>query len=543
MDQLHKQVMSAYRRILLQRFVYILSFTLTAGLALALIAIGIDKFYPLRLTAGAWLGIGAGVGLVAALAWTACTRRGLVDAAIEIDRRFGLKERVSTALALPDDVLDTPFGQAVLNDAIRRVSAVEIGEGFRLKFDRWYLMPLAPAAAALAVAMFVPHVAQKQAAAAAAARVEVQKQVQNSAQQLQKKISQQVEEAEKLQLKEAQELLSKVESATQRELTKSELDKKQALVKLNNLTKELEERRQQLANSKAMQQHLNDLKDLNRGPADKFAQALKEGNVKQAIEELKKLQNEMAEGKLDDAAKEKLAQQLDQMKEKLEQMAQAQQQAKEELQRQIAEKRAAGKQAEADELQQKLDQLQKQSTQMQQMQQLAQKLGDCSQCMRQGDAEGAMQQMQQMQASLSDLEQQLAEADLLEQAMDEIASAKDSLNCKQCQGMGCKACQGMGFGERPGQGMGRGRGAGPRPEEKENTRAYDSAVKQQVGRGAGQVVDFVDGPTVKGAVEQEIASQFEQVRKEEANPLTGQRLPKSSQEHAREYFDSLREGR
>jgi hypothetical protein len=543
MDQLRKQVMKAYRRLLLQQFLYVSSFTLSLGLALAAIVIGVDKLYPLGVAPGTWLAMGACLGLLTALAWTFWTRRGPVDAAIEIDRRFGLKERISTALALPESALDTPAGAAVVRDAIRRVSQIDIGERFRLHWSRWSLLPLAPAAIAVALSLFVPPLARQQ-ATAAQARVEVQKQVQNSAKELQKKLAQQREQADKLQLKDAEELLNKLEKATQRDLAQNDLDKKQALVKLNDLSKELEERRQQLANSQSLRQQLNDLKDLNRGPADKFAQAMKEGNVKQALEELTKLQKELNAGKLDEAAKEQLANQLEQMKDKLDKLAQAQNQARQELAQQIAEKRAAGKNAEADELQQKLDHLRKQAAPMQQMQQLAQKFGECAQCMREGNAEGAMQQLAQMEQSLAELEQQLAEADLLEQAMDQIASAKDSMNCKQCQGMGCKACMGSQFSEKQGgQGLGRGQGRGPRPEEAEKTRSYDSSVKQQVGRGAGQVVDFVDGPTLKGGVEQEIATQFEQARQEQANPLTGQRLPKSSQEHAKEYFDALREGR
>jgi hypothetical protein len=543
MDQLRKQVMKAYRRLLLQQFLYVSSFTLSLGLALAAIVIGVDKLYPLGVAPGTWLAMGACLGLLTALAWTFWTRRGPVDAAIEIDRRFGLKERISTALALPESALDTPAGAAVVRDAIRRVSQIDIGERFRLHWSRWSLLPLAPAAIAVALSLFVPPLARQQ-ATAAQARVEVQKQVQNSAKELQKKLAQQREQADKLQLQDAEELLNKLEKATQRDLAQNDLDKKQALVKLNDLSKELEERRQQLANSQSLRQQLNDLKDLNRGPADKFAQAMKEGNVKQALEELTKLQKELNAGKLDEAAKEQLANQLEQMKDKLDKLAQAQNQARQELAQQIAEKRAAGKNAEADELQQKLDHLRKQAAPMQQMQQLAQKFGECAQCMREGNAEGAMQQLAQMEQSLAELEQQLAEADLLEQAMDQIASAKDSMNCKQCQGMGCKACMGSQFSEKQGgQGLGRGQGRGPRPEEAEKTRSYDSSVKQQVGRGAGQVVDFVDGPTLKGGVEQEIATQFEQARQEQANPLTGQRLPKSSQEHAKEYFDALREGR
>jgi hypothetical protein len=64
-----------------------------------------------------------------------------------------------------------------------------------------------------------------------------------------------------------------------------------------------------------------------------------------------------------------------------------------------------------------------------------------------------------------------------------------------------------------------------------------------VGRGSAQVIDSVSGPNIKGGVQQEITAQFEQVGTQQADPLTGQRLPKSSQEQARDYFNALREGK
>jgi hypothetical protein len=182
--------------------------------------------------------------------------------------------------------------------------------------------------------------------------------------------------------------------------------------------------------------------------------------------------------------------------------------------------------------------------QQKRLDQLAQKLGQCSQCMQQGQTADAMSKLQDMQADLEGMRSELAEADLLDQTMDELADAKDAMNCKQCNGEGCASCQGMGeFGNKMGRGLGRGRGAGERPEERGATQAYDSAVKQKVGRGAGTVVDMIDGPALKGGVQQEIQAQVDSARADAADPLTGQRLPRAYEEHAREYFNGLREGK
>ena len=73
----------------------------------------------------------------------------------------------------------------------------------------------------------------------------------------------------------------------------------------------------------------------------------------------------------------------------------------------------------------------------------------------------------------------------MDQAMDEIAAAKDALNCKECNGQGCQACQGMlQSRQRGGTKAGRGRGTGNEPDEGSPTQTYDSAVKLKPNRGA-----------------------------------------------------------
>ena len=149
-----------------------------------------------------------------------------------------------------------------------------------------------------------------------------------------------------------------------------------------------------------------------------------------------------------------------------------------------------------------------------------------------------------MQADLSEMAQQLAEAELLDEALDQLALAKDSMACKECDGEGCAACRGAGnrFSRRRGNGLGAGAGEGDRPEEETRTGFYDTKVKQQIGHGAATITDRVDGPNVKGRVQQEISSQFESVRGGDADPLAETKLPRGYREHARTYFDKLREG-
>lgn len=91
-------------------------------------------------------------------------------------------------------------------------------------------------------------------------------------------------------------------------------------------------------------------------------------------------------------------------------------------------------------------------------------------------------------------------------------------------------------------GMGEGRGQGARPEEKTDTGSYDSQVRSNPGKGRAAVSGIAFGPNKAGQALEEIKSEINSTRELDDDPLTGQRLPKSQRELARQYFDAFREG-
>ena len=56
------------------------------------------------------------------------------------------------------------------------------------------------------------------------------------------------------------------------------------------------------------------------------------------------------------------------------------------------------------------------------------------------------------------------------------------------------------------------------------------------------VTGTADGPNRKGQVQEEIKSQFSNAQQQTAEALSGQRLPHDYRDHAKKYFDTLREG-
>ena len=90
--------------------------------------------------------------------------------------------------------------------------------------------------------------------------------------------------------------------------------------------------------------------------------------------------------------------------------------------------------------------------------------------------------------------------------------------------------------------MGEGQGIGDRPEEETEVGFYDTKASQKVGRGSASIVGETDGPNVLGNVRQEVQEAIESSESRSADPLTDQKMPRGHRDHAREYFNRLREG-
>jgi hypothetical protein len=148
---------------------------------------------------------------------------------------------------------------------------------------------------------------------------------------------------------------------------------------------------------------------------------------------------------------------------------------------------------------------------------------------------------------LKEMQRSGEETALIDQALDELAEAKNSMACKNCKGEGCEQCEGreqkQGHNQnKPSNRIGKGRGQWNRSDKENKGSYYDSNVRQNVGKGAAVVTDEVDGPNRKGDAREEVKSSLESSKHEAADPLTGQRLPREYRDHAKTYFDALREG-
>jgi hypothetical protein len=527
MDQLRKQVARARRRLILEQFVGRLVWCLLGAFTLAAIAVAAPRIIAIENLPVNWdniwlLGALAG-GFVSAGVWTVISSRSQLDAAIEIDRRFELRERIASSLSLAPEQQKSEAGRAVVNDALRAVSRIDVDDKFRLKLDRRAWWPLVPAAIVFVLVTFFDNRQAQSSLDPTAANVT--KQVKKSLESPRKKLEELRKKAEERDLEAAKDLFKQIEQGAKELTEKKSLDRTKAAVKLNDLKKTLEERRQQFGGKDGLKEQFQSMKNLGAGPAEKAAEAMKQGDWQKAMQ---------------------------QMKEKMESTLQARQQAMEELKKQIEQQKRQGNLAKAGEMQEKLDRMQKQQQQQQQMQQMAQQMGQMQQALQQGDTKKAAEAMNQMAKQMQQMQAQMDEMEMLDAALDQLEMAKDAMACEMCMGEGCAECQANfaamesmreNFDGMPGRGMGAGRGEGPRPDERNNTNTRDTQVKQKQRPGAATFGGMVAGPNIKGEVVQSIKDEMATLSAEPADPLTSDRLPQSRRQHAEQYFEMLREGK
>jgi polyhydroxyalkanoate synthesis regulator protein len=537
--------------LVLQQFWRVFGWSLFATLLLATIGLAIPRIWVLsvdqQMWDWSWIGGGIGVGLLMAAIWTYVVRRTRLDAAIEIDRRYGLKERVSSTLALSRDELSSDVGQALVTDAIRRVERIDVREQFRVSPTWRLILPLAPAIAIVVLTM-LPNAAMKQAQASADSAPEIKKQIKTATQNLQERLRETQKKAEEQGLQDA-DVLKEVNKELDKLVSKESADRKEALIKINDLAKEIEKRKQDLGGADKMRKELDKLKDIAKGPADKMTDALKDGDFGKAQEEMKKLNEELKTGKLSKEDQEKLAKQLEEMKEKLQQAMQDQKEARERLQQQIEQKLAEGNIGEAAKLQQQLDQMNENAKEQQEMlQQLADKFGEAAKALKEGgDPKQAAEQLDKLAGDLEKLQQQLDQIENLQEVLDQLADAKDAMKCANCQGEGCAQCQANGEGDKlgknkNGRGKGKGQGEGLRDEQETDKSFYDTRVAADPKKGQSVRIGDASGPNKAGKSEEAIKEEIRASLAKEPDALEDVTLPRDQRENAKQYFERLRKG-
>jgi len=561
MDQIIRPVQQAQRRLLVGRFFYLLSWTLLIGLTVALIGLALPKFWYLSWLQSAeglsqwnygWLLGGVALALLSAGWLTVQSLEPRLVVAAEVDKRFQLKERLSSALCLRPEDLNTPVGQALLQDAIAKAELLEVADQFQYQPSRVGLLPLIPAVLMCGVT-FLPEASQPESTDVNDVEKVDRQQIQLMIEDAKKRKEERQQEAKGLA--DAESDLRKLEKKFDGLLEEQNLDKKTALVKLNDIKQQIEERKAQLESSKELKDNLNRLKDAAQGPAKKLSEALGKGEMMEAQKAIKELAEKLRDGDLNEIEQKKLAADLENMANELNKMAQQKREEKRRLEEELKKAIDQGDLDKAAALQEKIDQAQRQQKGIENMEKMAEKLKECADCMKdgnsgqskQGQSDSPREGGQGAQGGKSREEA----ADALDEIADQIGKMQSDLEDLQDLedleklAQACQNCLGGNCPGEPGwqdwaQGDNPTPAAGRRAIEEDETGGFRSRVRGKLQKGETIVTGTADGDNIAGKSASEARELVQRAMNRESDPLENQRLPRAQREHAQQYFEALR---
>jgi myosin heavy subunit len=544
MRELEKPVARVFRRLRYQRFVTTLVWSFAVGLVIVAGVIGAEKLMGRNLPAPDWVPFAAAgaMGMMVAAGFAIFSGPSRLDAAVAIDRVFHLNERLSSALTLPEDLRQTPAGIALIADAVKKVTDLDVAAEFGLRLPRRAWVVLIPATASVLL-LFAPAWVVRNSAQAKSTEVVDTKAMAKQTQALTKKIASQRENIDKEKFPEAEKLLAQIQKKTDDLAKAPPAAKDKLMVELNSLTDALKERQKQLGTPEQVNRQLKQLKDMgSQGPADDFAKDLARGDFMKAAEELKKLQEKIQSNKLTEAEKKALKEQLGEMAKKLNDLANMEQRKK-----QLEEARKNGGLSQQ-QYEREMEKLQEQAKGLKQLQQLANKMSQAQEAMQKGDMKKAAEAMGMSQQQLQEMAKQLEEMQALDSAMADLQDAKNGMPADMMNQLGDDLnALGKGMGDRRkgnGNGMGRGRGQGDRPEAPDDTSTYKAKVPNQIGKGKAVMQGFTTpSKTVKGQTVVDIQGELEAGSASYADALSNQKIPKNVEKHIRSYYDQLNKGR
>jgi hypothetical protein len=512
-----------------------------------------------------------GAATLAAVALALARRPNPVSAALALDERFGLRERVTTSLTLGPDEAGSPAGKALLADVGHRLANVRIPDRFPVQLP-WKPAALVPgcAAAVVMLALFWSPLATpgddtdaSDPATSATDRASVDQQM--------KKLATAKPAVKKEEEKARSEDLARIEAEIDRFTRKPREKREDVRDRIKDATSieaELQrQQKQQAERADALRQAMKQAERLARkkrksqeGPGKNAADALARGDMSKAKDELERLSRQLEkeeqkerlrrkrrdpklsdqekeeldreldrlekDSKMSDKDKEDLQKQLEDLKDQLERLSRK----KEERQKELKEMAERGE-IDKEELERELEELDKNSEglteeEQKELEEAAKELGECEQCMKEGKNGEAARKMAKAAARMGkccDKEGENAERGRMLARMRAVRKALSrSLSNRPTPGSG----------RRP---MGKEKGDTGHVEHDGTGETDPKGKFNVVGQGPPGGRKF-EGPRKPSDLKDEI----KQAEQEAAAAIDRQRLPPSARKMARGYFEKVR---
>jgi chemotaxis protein histidine kinase CheA len=551
LSTLHRQVNRVGRRLFVQGVLDRLVWCWTTALIVAVCWILAEPF----VVEGppAWLRWSVAGGLLAAsailavvLSWVHAPSR--TYAALELDEKFGLKERITTMLTLQPEQAATPAGLALLADAQARVKDLDVASRFPVALSRSAaLVPLAAVALALVAIFYHPDLTPATAAKSSSDQSQppankemIDRKMQELAKKREKK-----EPSGRPRSEDLKHLEEKLEAIAQRSRnTKEQL--RERVKEMTALEDELKKKEKQLSEKTAnLKQQLAQMdkasgQDTKDGPAKDLQEALAKGNMEKAKDALEQLAKKIKNEEFSKKDLDKLSQQLKNLEDKMKKQANL-----EDKKEKLEQLRREGK-LDQEAFEREMNNLQQQMEKNQDLKDLAEKLGQARQALEKGDPKQLERAMEEAKAKLDDLGKDAQDLDDLRDQLDRLDGAKDAAS----KGLeGDEGGDGQGDGEG-GDGDGNGTGdyangggvgKGRRSRGKDvETKSYDTKAKVDFDAKGKKIVEgYAPGQNFKKRTNSEISGEIKQASQEAPEAIEQQRIPRAYRESAKGYFRNL----
>jgi hypothetical protein len=531
LTSLHRQLARVSRRLFLQGLVDVLAWCWAGALVLAAGWLLVAPHIPGPLTEERAWPVAAGIGLVStvlAVVLAVLRKPDKLAAALTLDERFNLKERVTTSLTLDIHTASLPAGQALLADTAERVAGLDVGERFPLRM-RWSAALVPLAGLALGVAIYVYVVTPRTQAATPSDEgkppVANKEQVERDLDKLKKK-----PEDNKKEGKAKGEKAAAIDDEIQKLLNKdrnNQDDLRDQFKQASELKEKIKKDQDDLKDrAQAMRDQLEQLNknagnnNAKDGPAKDMQKALEKGDFKKAQEELEKLRKKMEDNQLTDKEKEQLQQQLKDMKDQLKKAADP-----EEAKKELEQLKRDGKinQEQFDKAMEKMkENADKMSpSDKKDLQDVADALKEADQALKEGNPDKAADALKRAGEVLKKTDELNDMQDVDQEQLDQLEQAQDALR------------RGMNGG---------GIGAGRRPEsDPHETGAKTSKLTgKHDKRGAQEMTGYAPGTSYKKKSSSEIAGEIKQASQDAPGTIEQQRIPRAASDMARGYFENIR---
>jgi hypothetical protein len=492
-----------------------------------------------------WALAGACIALVAGASWL---KRPTVEwSAVAIDKRAGLKERFSTALAL--GASGDEFAVAACREAHKAVEQVDVTSHFPVRPSREWFFTCSAWAIVLVAFFLVPQkdifgfLKHKQDEQSRVAQVQ---QTQAAIQQATIPVAMAVKQLNDSKLDAALAALGDMPGGQPPEVAKQE-----AIRKLGDIADKLKDMRTDPSHMSvdALQEMLKQLKGSQNELARNMQLALAKGDFAKASQIIREMQKQIESGSMTAEQKQLAAEGLKELAKQLGQAAKKSDQMEKELEKQGLDKKLAKLPPE-----QLKQALQKQGLDQKKIDELSQKAAACQSASAQasalseamqasaGSGELSMQDMQALAGSLDKLDNFQQQAQLSEAVLKQIEIACNSLGDALGEdGEGGQGPWQSGSSDRYGGGTGGpGKGYGARSGDKEGNTST-SKTRVETASKAGPVVAswYVKGEQVKGEPLRNYSEIVQAGRDSAAEAISENRIPRKYEESIKEYFGDI----